>query len=99
MTESEKQEGEKHTELPTAQHASMSAPVPSSQDPESGVDQSVIGPAWMYKPLFKIGKWEAPYFASPICNYIWCHLSAFYVLECSMLSAVSVAVVKLTPTM
>lgn len=59
MTESEKQEKEKQTERPTEQYASMSAP-----DPESGVDQAVVGPAWMYKPL-KIGKWEAPYFASP----------------------------------
>lgn len=65
MTEPEKQEAEKHAELPTEQHASMSTSVSASQDPESGVDQAVIGPAWMYKPLFKIGKWEAPYFASP----------------------------------
>jgi MFS family permease len=64
MTEPEKQEAGKQTG-PTEQYASMSTDVAAPQDPESGVDQSVIGPAWMYKPLFKIGKWEAPYFASP----------------------------------
>lgn len=57
--EPEKEE-QRHTEMFKEHNAATSA-----SDPESGVDQTVIGPAWMYKPLFKLGKWEAPYFASP----------------------------------
>ncbi|KAJ6025507.1 hypothetical protein N7444_013186 [Penicillium canescens] len=51
---------EQKQEMSTEQYDSARAP-----DPESGVDQAVLGPAWMYKPIFKLGKWEAPYFASP----------------------------------
>jgi MFS family permease len=51
---------EQKQEMSTEQYDPARAP-----DPESGVDQAVVGPAWMYKPIFKLGKWEAPYFASP----------------------------------
>jgi MFS family permease len=51
---------EQKQEMSTEQYDPARAP-----DPESGVDQAVLGPAWMYKPIFKLGKWEAPYFASP----------------------------------
>lgn len=37
----------------------------SSIQDEPAVDHAVVGPAWMYKPIVKIGKWEAPWFASP----------------------------------
>ncbi|CAG8004367.1 unnamed protein product [Penicillium olsonii] len=59
----------------------------SSSDPESGVDQAVIGPAWMYKPLFKLGNWEAPYFASP---EVQLYLVSFVCFLCpGMFNAVS----------
>lgn len=35
------------------------------QDPETAMDHAVVGKPWMYKPMFKIGGWEAPWFASP----------------------------------
>ncbi|KAJ6013280.1 UNC93-like protein [Penicillium herquei] len=34
-------------------------------DPETAIDHAVVGKPWMYKPMFKIGSWEAPWFASP----------------------------------
>ncbi|KAJ5884087.1 UNC93-like protein [Penicillium subrubescens] len=41
-------------------------PVPFDvEDPEPGQDHAVVGKPWMYKPIFKIGNYEAPWFASP----------------------------------
>lgn len=46
--------------------AAREKPAPlDMEDPEPGQDHAVVGKPWMYKPLFKIGNWEAPWFASP----------------------------------
>lgn len=37
----------------------------TQDDPEPAMDQAVVGKPWMYKPMVKIGSWEAPWFASP----------------------------------
>lgn len=37
----------------------------AQEDPETAMDHAVVGKPWMYKPMFKIGKWESPWFASP----------------------------------
>ncbi|KAJ6145230.1 UNC93-like protein [Penicillium chermesinum] len=37
----------------------------SIQDAETETDDAVIGKPWMYKPIVRIGRWEAPWFASP----------------------------------
>ncbi|KAJ5975224.1 UNC93-like protein [Penicillium waksmanii] len=51
------------TESPVAQSLEEKT-MPSVQG-EPAVDDAVVGPDWMYKPIFKIGKWQAPWFASP----------------------------------
>lgn len=52
------------TGTPTPTPSTQEKTMPSVQD-EAAPDDSVVGPAWMYKPMIKIGKWQAPYFASP----------------------------------
>ncbi|KAJ5286878.1 hypothetical protein N7478_002564 [Penicillium angulare] len=61
---------EQHLQAPETSTSAASTPEKSFQpmevhDPESGADQEILGPPWMYKPMFKIGKWQAPWFASP----------------------------------
>lgn len=51
------------TESPVAQSLEEKT-MPSVQG-EPAVDDAVVGPDWMYKPIIKIGKWQAPWFASP----------------------------------
>lgn len=36
-----------------------------TRDPEPSMDHAVVGKPWMYKPMLRIGQWEAPWFASP----------------------------------
>lgn len=61
---------------PERQHAPESPPAEkrieqmNMEDPETAMDHAVVGKPWMYKPMIKIGNWEAPWFASPEAQLI-----------------------------
>ncbi|KAJ5752380.1 UNC93-like protein [Penicillium odoratum] len=78
---------------PERQHASESVTPEKQmeqmnmQDPETAMDHAVVGKPWMYKPMMKIGNWEAPWFASPETQLI---LVSFVCFLCpGMYNAVS----------
>lgn len=58
-------EPEQQQQAPETSAASEKNNFSAQEDPEPAMDHTVIGKPWMYKPMLKIGSWEAPWFASP----------------------------------